>query len=764
MAIIKRDGSTEDYSEEKMKKFLNWAVEGTHCAVDTLYGELTIPTKDTSVDEVLREIVDVSEKLASRITPGWLKVAGRVYAVDLIKQHRAAGFDLINPYPDYSDTLTFLTKQLHTATYATFSFSGEDDETIFQEWVKVFEEASDLEYDYSLPINNMRMLCERQARKYNGVNESPSLVLLRQSVAASEYETGKYDPIHALAMLRAAKGRTGAADSPVGPALFTHATPMSIHAGKATRSTGSCTLLTTADDSSAIMDTASQLALHSKHGSGNGIDVSAIAASGRYIRSTEGKSSGVRPFLKIYEAILKGFNQSGKREGAGVVTFRFWHLDFEELIYLKNTTGEPESRIRGLKYAMCTHDILYTSAAEGRDVALVCPTEAEKFFGDDRLLKSYGAEFKAYYIQIIEAIKAGKVPGKIVPARWIFGEYFKNAYNHGNLYETNLDNINKQNMLDKAVYSSNLCTEVMIPSRYELSDSALNPDVIKTGLCFLNSTNSAAFAKLSSDEQLEQAYIQVKALDNQIETDFYPVPHTTEDYAKRSRFIGVGLSNLATFFAERNLRWDSQEALEAMDKFMDDWSYAVISASVRLAKERGAAPDFFESKWADGTVPIDLSNNNAWVLTQYKPDTQRWALLKQDVARFGVRNCLMMALAPTASSGAAAGLTEGQDPVDKHIFTRSGDIPVTHVHSFDPQVLNQFDLGFSIPNEAIIKLAAVRQKWLDQAQSLSLYAKGSEFKMSEAFAEREMAHQLGIKSIYYTKFQKMDADICESCS
>jgi len=751
MAIIKRDGSTEDYSEQKMKQFLSWATENTSCDVQTLYNELTIPSKDTSVDEILDDIVDVAEKLASRINTGWLKVAGRVYTVGLVKKHRANGFNLIDSY--FDDFLLFLETQLHTFPMDQSNL----------DWADVFIEVDDLSYDYSLPINNVKMLCERQARKYNGVNETPSLVLLRQAVAASEYETGKYDPIHALALLRASKGKAEP-EFPTGQALFTHATPMSIHAGKATRSTGSCTLLTTADDSSAIMDTGAQLALHSKHGSGNGIDVSAVAASGRYIQSTEGTSSGVRPFLKIYESILKAFNQSGKREGAGVVTFRFWHLDIEELLYLKNTTGESESRIRGLKYAMCTHQVLYDLAKDGKQAALVCPTEAFKYFGDDRLLTSVGDEFTKAYKDIVQAVINGEVPGQAVEARWIFKEYFVNAFNHGNLYETNLDNINNQNMLNDKVYSSNLCTEVMIPSRYELSDAALNPDNIKTGLCFLNSTNAHTFEKLTPNQQLELAYNQVKALDNQIETDFYPVPHTTEDYAKSSRFVGVGLSNLATFFAERNIRWDSQEALEAMDKFMDDWSFAVISASVRLAKERGAASDFNKSNWAKGKLPFSLAKPEAHNLTKYEPNFNRWDALITDIEKYGMRNCLTMALAPTASSGAGAGLTEGQDPVDKLIFTRSGDIPVTHAVNFNPQVLNQYDMGFDIPNEAIIKLAAVRQKWLDQAQSLSLYAKGSEFSMVEAFSERELANRLGIKTIYYTKFKKVDADECESCT
>lgn len=749
MAIVKRDGSTEPYSEEKMRKFLSWAVEHTHCIVDELYNELTIPAKDTPVDHILNNIVDVAEKLANRINTGWLKVAGRVYAVGLIKQHRANGFDLINPEdPKYFE---FLESQIHN--FDIFNVNIED-------WYPVVQLAQELDYDYSLPINNVRMMCERQARKYNGVNETPSLVLLRQSVAASEYSKGKFSASHALEMLHALMGKS----DEVGyrQAAFTHATPMAIHAGKKTRSTGSCTLVTTADDSGAIMDTAGQLALHSKHGSGNGIDISAIAGSGRFIKSTEGESNGPIPFLRIYESVLKGFNQSGKRPGAGVITFRFWHKDFEEIIYLKNTLGEPESRIRGLKYAMCTNNYLYQLAKEGKQAVLVCPKEAEEYLGDNRLLTSVGKEFEVAYTDIINAVTNNKMPGKLVDARWIFKEYFNNAYNHGNLYETNLDNTNSQNMLDALVYSSNLCTEVFIPSRYLLNKDFKNE--VQTGLCFLNSTNANEFARMSPADQMDLALTQVKALDNQIETDFYPVPHTTEAYAKSSRFIGVGLSNIATMFAERDISWDSQEALEFMDKFMDDWSYAVINASAQLAQERGPASDWLDTKWAEGLVPYDLANEEAKALTVYEPDQERWDQLRKTISNTGIRNCLTMALAPTASSGAGAGLTEGQEPVEELIFTRSGDIAVTHCVNFDPKILSQYQNAFDIPNTAIIRLRAVMQKWLDQGQSISLYAKGSDFSMKEAFGERELANRLGLKSIYYTRFQKVDADNCDSCS
>lgn len=741
MAIVKRSGELEPYSEIKMKKFLSWAVGETKMSVDVLYNELTIPTKDVPVDTLLKDIEATAERLASRIATGWLYVAGRVATVALVKRHRANGLDLINPHR--LDLLEFLETQLFTFTASDVRHNKTG--PIASIWKDILAAAMDLEYDYSLTINNVRLLTQRQARKYKGVNETPSLVMLRQAVAGSEYPKGNYDPEHALVLLKALKARQ-----------FTNATPMAIHAGKQYRSTGSCTLLTTEDSTKGIMDVASELAQHSKFGSGNGIDVSAIAGEGRYIASTEGKSSGVKPFLKIYESVLQGFNQAGKRQGAGVVTFRWWHKDFEELIYLKNTTGENDQRVRGLKYSMVTNRYLYEAAQNNQEVALICPSDAHAYFGDNRLLTAWGDYFEEVYTEILNQVKQGNVPGRIVTAKWVFKLYFNNAYNSGHVYEFNMDNANYQNMLDDDVHSSNLCTEVMIPSWRTPEPS--------TGLCFLNSTNIAEYYSMGAKERYELIKAQVRTLDNQITTDHYPVPHTSKQYAMDNRFIGIGMSNLATLFAEQNISWDSQEALNLMDQVTEDWSFDVIMASMVLAEERGPAPNWKSSKWAEGLLPSDLATQAAWELTGSYPTDSRWNWLADQIRIHGIRNLLTMAIAPTASSGAGAGLCEGIDPVTELVFNRSGDVPVTHAVNMSPKILNQYEQAFSVPNTALIKLAAVRQKWIDQGQAVSLYAKGQEFSLRKAFEERLLAHSLGLKSIYYTKFQKAGADICQSCS
>ena len=742
MAIIKRDGTREPYSEQKMDSFLKWLRSDTTVNPKMLANELNIPMKDVPVDQLLHDIEHTAEQMANRINLDFFTVSGRALSLSLLKQHRAKGFDLLKP--DVRSCASFLATQIYT-----FEEEMVDDTATKDSWNLLFSKFYQYVIkDYDLPINNVRLVTGRQSKEYNGIKETVAMCMLRQAVAASEYETGKFDVAHATRMFIA-----------LHEAAFTLATPMARQAGNKLRVTGSCTLLTIDDSTDGITSANRELAIHSKFGSGNGIDVSLIAGAGRPIKSTGGHSSGVKPFLRVSEAVLAAWNQGGSRPGAGVVTFPWWHIDCEELVFLKNNKGLAEERIRGLKYAMTTNEYFYDACEKGLEVILVCPSVAKEFFGDDRLVND-PLDFWPNYLELLNAHELNCLEAKKIPARTVMKWYLQNAGDNGHVYETNLTNANKQNILNQPVLSSNLCTEVFIPSSRN-SDTGET----QTGLCYLSSPNIDWYYHASKEDRYQLISDVVRTLDNQIETDHYPVPYSTKDYAKNSRFIGIGMSNLATLFARLDIRWDSQEALELMDEVMDDFSYDVIRASVELAKERGPAPNWKDSKWSEGDVPYTLCNPVAASLTTYTPDTDRWDDLIHDITTYGIRNMLTMALAPTAASGSAAGNTEGIDPVRSLMISRTSTPPVRASVSMDRSILSNYDLAFDIPNEALIKLAAVRQKWIDQGQSVSLYAKGQSFSTKEAYEERALANKLGLKSIYYVKFQKEgDEPSCDSCT
>jgi ribonucleoside-diphosphate reductase alpha chain len=731
MKIIKRDGTKEEYSKAKMLSFLGWACSSSGMPPQALLEAIPLPKEDTHVAELLVTAYRTAEQLTSRISTGWLLVAGRIYMVDLFKQHRAKGIDLLSnpPSRELVASMHHNLTNLHTVT-----------------GIKKYH---NIDFDYSLPISDVKVLVEKQARLLpNGLPETPSLVLMRQAIDGAMFRKEGYALGLALRLYQALKAKK-----------FTHATPMAISAGRETRSTGSCVLMATGDTAESISQATKEIGLHSKSGAGIGIDVSEISGKGRIISSSGSTSNGVKPFLKIIESTLAAYNQGGKRKGSGIVTFRWWHIDFEELIYLKNNKGLDEQRIRGLKYSMVTNAYLYELCDSNSDAMLVCPDAALKYFGHSGLVTSSGYRFEELYKELMAQVKKGKVKGKIVKARWIMSLYVKNAFDHGHLYQFYMDNANEQNMLNTAVLSSNLCSEVMIPSKRD--DFEAN-----TGLCFLNSTNINAFYNASEVEKTVLIHDQVKTLINQINTDHYAVPNTSRVYNKANKFIGVGMSNLATLFAEQGISYNSQEALELMDEVTEDWSFQIINASMNIAREYGPAPEFDTTKWAEGILPIDLANSNAGALTQHQPNHQRWEKLRKNILKHGLANTLLMAIAPTASSASGAGLSEGIEPIIAPLWTRTGSVEVTACAHPHQAVLANYTLAFDTDNRALLELAAVRQKWIDQGQSINLYVSGDSYSMAEAYRERRLASTLGLKSLYYIKFQKGNAEesICESCT
>jgi ribonucleoside-diphosphate reductase alpha chain len=731
MQIVKRDGTKEQYSKSKMLKFLTWACEGTNCDPKHILSKLIPPKEDTKVEDLLVLVYRTAEQMTTRLYTGWLYVSGRVYMVDLFKKHRSKGLDLIS-------------KSLSKDTLESVHYYLPEFDSVLD-----IAELFDINFDYSLPISDVKMLVEKQAVLLpNGIPEPPSLILMRQAIDASQYSKGKYTLSLAIKVYKALKAK-----------LFTNATPMAISAGKQYRSTGSCVLMSLNDDSHHILDGVKEIGLHSKGGAGIGIDVSLIGGQGRPISTSGSTSSGVKPFLKIIESTLAAFDQGGKRKGSGVITFPWWHIDYEELVYLKNNKGLPEQRIRGLKYSLVVNDHFFQLCDEDGDAVLVCPNQLIRAYGFNPLVDCSGKSFTRYYNNIKASVKSNRIEGKIVKAKYLMKLYLENLFDHGHLYTFFKDNANKQNMLSAMVNSSNLCQEVVIPSIRNDSETL-------TGLCFLNSTNIYGYYKATKAERSNLLKMQLEILINQIMTDYYPVPNTTLDYNQNNRFVGIGMSNLATLFAQENISFNSQEALELMDEITEDWSFNIILASVQLTDTLGVAPDFYKSKWAEGKLPYDFANESSKQLTKHEPNYERWDWLKDQVRKKGMANTLLMAIAPTASSSGGSGSTEGIEPVIAQLWTRTGAVEVTATANRDQAVLNQYTLAYDCENTQLIKLAAVRQKWVDQGQSINLYVKGTSYSMSTAYEERKYANSLGIKSLYYVKFKKGDAneEQCDSCT
>lgn len=320
------------------------------------------------------------------------------------------------------------------------------------------------------------------------------------------------------------------------------------------------------------------------------------------------------------------------------------------------------------------------------------------------------------------------------------------------------------------------CSEIVLPSRPSkcISEELVttedgNTKIVKQytageiALCNLSSVNLVKWMEMNDEERMNLVRNIVRALDNTVDVANYPVKEGKYSNTMY-RYLGIGVMNYANYLALKKIVIDTQEAAEETDALFDDLSYKIISASVELAIEKGKFPGFYETEWAKGILPIHKANTKAMGLTKREIDWVKWNELAQRVKTFGIRNAQLMAIMPTATSGKAINSIESTEPVHDFFYKEEGTITIpTVVPNF--RVNNKYyKRAFECDQFALLKNAAVRQKWIDQAQSINVYISTPD-SLKEMTNLHIYGFKLGLKTFYYMKQQKSGEDyVCESCT
>jgi len=341
------------------------------------------------------------------------------------------------------------------------------------------------------------------------------------------------------------------------------------------------------------------------------------------------------------------------------------------------------------------------------------------------------------------------------------------------VYDITVDGNNNFYANDILVHN---CTEICLPSR---ASKNINEELVQTesgdkriiknykageiSLCNLSSVNLERWFYMNNDEKVKLINILIRSLDNTIDIANYPVKEGKNSNLMY-RYLGIGVLNYANYLALKGIVIDTYEALEETDKLFDELSYLIISASVDLAIEKGKFSKFYETQWAKGILPIHKANENAKALTTYEPNWDKWDKLAKRVKTFGIRNAQLLAIAPTATSGRAINSTESTEPIHNFFYKEEGTITVpTIVPNFRKN--NQYyKRSFECDQYALLRNAAVRQKWIDQSQSVNVYiTKPDSLKqMSDLHL---YGFSIGLKTFYYLRQQKeTDNHVCESCT
>ena len=521
---------------------------------------------------------------------------------------------------------------------------------------------------------------------------------------------------------------------------FTHATPTLFNAGTPKPQMSSCFLLTMKEDSiSGIYDTLKQCAQISQSAGGIGLSIHDIRAKGGYIKGTNGTSNGIVPMLRVFNDTARYVDQGGgKRKGSFAIYIEPWHSDITDFLDLKKNTGKEEQRARDLFYAMWISDLFMKRVKNNEDWTLMCPNECPG------LSETYGEEFEALYTKY-EAEGKGR---KTIKAQDIWFKILESQIETGTPYMVYKDAANlKSNQKNiGTIKSSNLCTEIL---------EYTSPE--ETAVCNLGSIALPKF--VDADEKtfdhqklFDVAYQLTKNLNKVIDVNYYPVKEA-ENSNLRHRPVGIGVQGLADAFILMRFPFDSPEAKQLNAEIFETIYYASVTASKDMAKVEGPYSTFEGSPMSEGIFQFDM-----WGVTP--SDRWEWDILKEEVKEHGVRNSLLMAPMPTASTAQILGNNECFEPYTSNVYTRrvlSGEFIIVNKHLLKDLVklglwnndmknklmasngsiqnINEipddikalYKTAWEISQKVIIDLAADRGAYICQSQSLNLFMENANF-------------------------------------
>jgi len=715
MFVIKRDGRSEAVKFDKITGRIKKLCYGLHSSVDPV--KISMKVIEGIYDGVTTTVLDnlAAETAASMTTshPDYALLASRIAVSNLHK----------NTEKSFSATMEQLYNYIDPHTDKKAPLLADDVYKIIQDNAEQLDSTIIYDRDFGYDYFGFKTLERSYLLKINGeVVERPQHMLMRVAIGIHKEDIDAAIETYDLMSER----------------WFTHATPTLFNAGTPKPQMSSCFLLTTKDDSiSGIYDTLTQCAKISQSAGGIGLSIHNVRATGSYIRGTNGTSNGIVPMLRVFNDTARYVDQGGgKRKGSFAIYLEPWHADVFDFLDLKKNHGKEEQRARDLFYAMWTPDLFMKRVEEGGDWSLMCPDECPG------LSDCWGEEFEKLYTKYE---KEGKVK-KTIKAQDLWFKILESQIETGTPYMLYKDAANSKSNQQNlgTIKSSNLCTEIV---EYTAPD--------EVAVCNLASIALPKFVnegKFDHDKLFEITYVATKNLNKIIDRNFYPVPE-----AKNSNFrhrpIGLGVQGLADAFILMRYPFDSPQAKQLNKDVFETIYYAALTASKDLAKEHGPYETYEGSPISQGKFQFDLWNvepGNRW----------EWDVLRDEIKEHGVRNSLLMAPMPTASTSQILGNKECIEPYTSNIYSRrtlSGEFAVVNKHllrdlvkldKWNDTIKNKliaangsvqeiddvpdnlkelYKTAWEISQKVIIEMSADRGAYIDQSQSLNIFMENANF-------------------------------------
>jgi ribonucleoside-diphosphate reductase alpha chain len=718
MYVVKRDGHKEPVMFDKITDRIKKLCYGLNDMVDAV--KVAMRVIEGLYDGVTTsELDNLAAETAASMTvthPDYAQLAARIAISNLHK----------NTNKSFSETMSEMYHYVNPRTNQAAPLLSDEVYEVIKENAEFLNSHIIYNRDFNYDYFGFKTLERSYLLRINGkIVERPQQMLMRVAVGIHLNDLESVIETYELMSKK----------------FFTHATPTLFNAGTPKPQMSSCFLLTMKDDSiDGIYDTLKQTAKISQSAGGIGLAIHNVRATGSYIRGTNGTSNGIVPMLRVFNDTARYVDQGGgKRKGSFAIYLETWHADIFEFLDLKKNTGKEEMRARDLFFAMWTSDLFMKRVEEDTTWTLMCPNECP---GLDEV---YGDEFEALYLSY-EAQGKGR---KTIRARELWEKILESQIETGTPYMLYKDAANRKSNQKNlgTIRSSNLCTEIM---------EYTSPDEI--AVCNLASISLPMFVENGAfnHELLYNVTKRVtRNLNKVIDRNYYPVVEA-ENSNMRHRPIGLGVQGLADAFILLRMPFTSDEAKKLNQEIFETLYFAAVTASMEMAKEEGAYSTFEGSPISKGEFQHNLWN----IKDEELSGRWDWASLRKEVTANGVRNSLLVAPMPTASTSQILGNNEAFEPYTSNIYTRrvlSGEFIVVNKHLLNdlverglwnetlkqeimrhngsvqnieriPQDLKElYKTVWEMSMKDIIDMSRQRGYFIDQSQSLNLFMQDANY-------------------------------------
>ena len=545
----------------------------------------------------------------------------------------------------------------------------------------------------------------------------------------------------------------------------TMATPTLSNARKPFHQLSSCFIDTVPDSLEGIYRSIDNFAMVSKFGGGMGMYFGKVRAAGGKIRGFKGAAGGTIRWMKLVNDTAVAVDQLGMRQGAVAVYLDVWHKDLPEFLQLRTNNGDDRMKAHDIFPAVCYPDLFWRMAEEDLDNKwhMFCPNEIMSVKGYC-LEDYYGDEWERRYKDCVDDMRLSR---RVMSVKDIVRLVLRSAVETGTPFTFNRDIVNRANPNNHKgiIYCSNLCTEIaqnMSPIETvsnEIVTQEGDTVVVKTTrpgdfvVCNLASLSLGHLPLENEAEMKEKVYTVVRALDNVIDLNFYPL-HYARITNHRYRSIGLGVSGYHHALAIRGIKWESEAHLSFVDEVFERINRAAIEASSDIAKEKGSYLGFDGSDWQNGAY----FEKRGYI-------SDEWKRIADKVNSQGMRNAYLLAIAPTSSTSIIAGTTAGTDPVMKKFFLeeKRGAMLPRVAPCLSDKTYWLYKGAYLIDQTWSVRAAGIRQRHIDQAQSLNLYIT-NDYTMRKVLNLYLLAWKSGVKTIYYVRSKSLEVEECDSCS